>query len=197
MPTTGNLYDKIADWWNSQHLDSKYGLDQLETALQFVETKRTALDVGCGSGGRMISKLLAEGFSVKGIDVSSKMIEIAKAKHPQVDFQIADIIDWQSNENFDFIMAWDSIFHLPLKEQENVIRKLCKHLNPNGILFYTFGDAVGEHHSDWLGEKFYYSSLGINGNLKILMENNFEIKHLELDQFPEKHVFVIAKKLAG
>lgn len=68
-------------------------------------------------------------------------------------------------------------------------------LNPNGILFYTFGDEIGEHFSNWHEEKFYYSSIGINGNLETLIQSGCECKHLEIDQFPEKHVYLVAKKI--
>lgn len=195
MQNTGELYDKIADWWDEFHVDSDYGMRQLELALQFVKSKNSALDIGCGSGGRMIERLLKEDFQITGIDASSKMIEIAQKKHSQVNFLHENIIDWETDKKFDFILAWDSLFHLPLAEQKNVLTKICSMLNPDGIFIYTLGDAIGEHYSDWHGEKFYYSSLGINENLRILSESNCECKHLELDQFPEKHVFIIAQKL--
>lgn len=195
MNNLGELYDKIAIHWDEELKDSHYGLKQLELALQFVENKEKALDVGCGSGGRFIFKLRKEGFQVTGIDVSFEMIQLAKTKHPQCEFIHENILNWNLEEKYDLILAWDSLFHLPLNEQENVLKKLCNSLKINGIIFYTFGDAVGEHYSDWHNEKFYYSSIGINENLKILMENNCECKHLALDQFPQSHVFLIAKKV--
>lgn len=195
MHNTGELYDKIANWWNEFHIDSEYGIRQLELALQFVKHKNSALDIGCGSGGRMIDRLIHDGFEVTGIDASSKMIELAQKKHPESKFLNENIITWETEKKFDFILAWDSLFHLPFIEQKNVLAKIYSMLNADGIFFYTLGDAVGEHYSDWHDEKFYYSSLGITENLKILSESNCECKHLELDQFPEKHVFIIAQKL--
>lgn len=195
MNNLGELYNKISRNWDEELKDSHYGLDQLEVALKFIEKKEKALDVGCGSGGRFIYRLLKEGFQVTGIDISSEMIQLAKMKHPECNFIHENILNWNSEEKFDLILAWDSLFHLPLNEHENVLKKLCNSLNTNGIIFYTLGDAVGEHYSDWHKEKFYYSSIGINENLKVLMENNCECKHLELDQFPQNHVFLIAKKV--
>lgn len=194
MNNLGGLYDKIAIHWDNELKDSNYGLNQLELALQFVENKGNALDVGCGSGGRIISRLIQDHFKITGIDVSSEMIQLAKYKHPECKFIHENILNWNSEDKFDLILAWDSLFHLPLTEQENTIKKLCNLLKTNGVLFYTLGDAVGEHYSDWHDEKFYYSSIGINGNLKALMENNCECKHLEFDQLPQSHVFLIAKK---
>jgi len=61
-------------------------------------------------------------------------------------------------------------------------------------LVYSLGDATGEHTDTWKGEEFYYSSLGINANLNLLINNGLTILHMELDQYPEKHAYIIATK---
>jgi len=87
-----------------------------------------------------------------------------------------------------------SIFNLLYHEHKPVVAKLCRLLNDNGVLIYTFGDANGEHMDQWHGDSYYYNSIGINENVSLLIENGLTILHLELDQYPEKHVYVIAKK---
>ncbi len=192
----GKKYDKIASWWHERHKESKYGLAPIDRAISYCKNPVSALDVGCGSSGRVIGKLLNKGFCVTGIDVSEKMIEIAKSLHENVSFQVADICKWETDEKYDFIVAWDSIFHLPLSEQAPVISKLSKMLKNDGILIYTFGDSnCGEHESDWHNDRFHYSTIGINGNLQVLMDNSCKCLHLELDQYPENHTFIIAQKV--
>jgi hypothetical protein len=80
-------------------------------------------------------------------------------------------------------------------------------LRQDGILIYTFGDDYGDHESlSFLDEKgkqygklnndkFGYGTIGINENLRVLNENRCKCCHLELDQYPEKHVYVIARKI--
>jgi SAM-dependent methyltransferase len=192
---TGKKYDKIAQWWHDYHFDSDYGLAQIKRAISYCKGGGAALDVGCGSGGRIIKELISAGFNnITGIDVSERMIELAKTKHPDVDFQVQDICNWQTDQTYDFIVAWDSIFHVPLQMQAPVVTKLCNMLNQQGILIYTFGDASGEHLSTWHNDEFYYSTIGIDGNLKVIIENNCQCRHLELDQFPESHTYVIVQK---
>lgn len=191
----GEKYNKIAQWWHNHHHESDYGLRQIERAISYSTGSGSALDVGCGSGGRIVRKLESHGFNVTGIDASTKMIEIAKDNHAFAQFFVADICTWDTNQKYDLIVAWDSIFHIPFSMHSLVVSKLCGMLRMNGILTYTFGDDYGEHESDWHNDKFYYSTIGINGNLKVIMENNCECRHLELDQYPEKHVFIIAKKI--
>ncbi|MFP4342072.1 MAG: class I SAM-dependent methyltransferase [Cyclobacteriaceae bacterium] len=190
----GIRYDKIAGWWQNQMQASSYGLSQLERAVSYCENKRTALDVGCASGGRMIHKLSEAGFAVTGLDVSAEMLRLARQNHPEVNFHQADICDWQADQPYDLILAWDSIFHLPLERQAEVVGRLCGLLAEGGILLYTFGDAQGDHQSRWHEDDFYYSSIGISENLRVIMSSGCECRHLELDQYPQKHVYVIVRK---
>ena len=204
--TTGNKYDKIADWWH-KHTSRTYGVEQIRRAINYCSVKQTALDVGCGTGGRIIDELQKNKFNIIGLDVSNKMLEIARAQHPGIQFVNSDVMDWHSDCTFDLIIAWDSIFHLPSKLQEPAIEKLCGFLAKDGILIYTFGDGTGDHEdfsfSDGKGgqygelenDLFGYGTIGINENLKVLMKNGCKVMHLELDQYPEGHVYVIAKKL--
>jgi trans-aconitate methyltransferase len=203
----GEKYDKVAAWWHKKHQSSEYGIKQIERAIRYCKRKETALDVGCGSGGRVIRKLCEEGFKVKGLDVSEKMLRIAKAEHTDIDFEFCDICEWNSDKKYDLIIAWDSIFHLPMKNQEPTIQKLCFHLNTEGILIYTFGDSYGDmedlsfqdKNGNQAGELkndlFGYGSIGINENLRVLIENGCKCMHLEIDQFPYSHVYVIAQKI--
>lgn len=191
----GEKYDRIAGWWNDYHLKSDYGVAQFEKALSFVGAGRRALDVGCGSNARFISRLEAQGFQVTGIDASKAMIELAREHHPSSQFIEADICNWSSEERFDFIFSWTCLFHLPLDAQEPVLRKLCQHLSPNGVLMYDFGAGEpGAHEDVWHDMVFPYSTIGINENLRILMEEGLETLHMELDQAPEKHSYIIARK---
>ena len=190
----GNKYDKIARWWQDHMRDSNYGTKQVERALQFCKKGGSALDVGCGAGGRIVKLMQNHELAVTGIDVSAEMIQLAIETHPDEQFFIDDICSFETEEKFDFIVAWDSIFHLPLEEQEPVVTKLCDLLQPGGVLIYTFGDAVGEHEDTWHDDTFHYSSIGIDGNLALLAANGVNCKHLELDQWPQNHVYIIGVK---
>jgi 2-polyprenyl-3-methyl-5-hydroxy-6-metoxy-1,4-benzoquinol methylase len=191
----GLQYDLIAEWWNRYHKDSNYGVAALERALAFARRGGAALDVGCGSGGRLFGRLQAHGLRVSGIDASKKMIELAKQKHPEAAFTKMNVIDWKSGSLFDFILSWDCLFHLPLGQQAPVLTKLCESLRGGGVLLYSFGDAQGTHHDSWRGQAFRYSSLGVTQNLEILHRAGMKLRHLEIDQCPEKHVYAIAQKL--
>jgi SAM-dependent methyltransferase len=193
---TGSHYDRIALWWQQQHIDSTYGITALERAIKFVETKSTALDIGCGSSGRFIEVLIKNGFTPTGVDISSEMISLAKQRHPTITFYAEDICTWQFPQKYDLISAWDSTFHLPLAEQKPVLKKMCDSLNAHGVVVFTCGGTIGpeEISGGFEGESFDYSTLGVNEFLRLIIEFGCTCKHVEYDQYPENHVYIIAQK---
>ena len=193
---TGSHYDRIALWWQKQHVHSTYGIAALERAIKFVENKSTALDVGCGSSGRFIEVLIKNGITPTGVDISSEMIALARQQHPEVTFYAEDICTWQLPQKYDLVSAWDSTFHLPLAEQKPVLQKMCDGLNPKGILLFTCGGGIGpgEISGGFEGQTFDYSTLGVNEFLRIISESGCTCIHLEYDQYPENHVYIIAQK---
>ena len=100
------------------------------------------------------------------------MIELAKQRHPNVTFHHADICEWEFPRKYDFISAWDSIWHLPLVQQEPVLKKILHGLTSGGICIFTTGglDAPSEKVDSAMGPQMYYSVLGIPNLLKLISE---------------------------
>ncbi len=192
----GQIYDKITHLWESEDFNRKNGIEQHKRALSFAKNKGRALDVGCGCTGRFIDLLQNEGFSPEGVDVSEKMINLARERHPNIVFHHQDICEWDIEETYDFITAWDSIWHIPLKQQEKVLKKLVSSLNKDGVMIFSFGgtDEQGEHTDNFMGPEVYYSTLGTNGFLNLLMNLGCIFRHLEYDQYPELHTYLIVQK---
>ena len=192
----GKAYDQITHIWESDNFDLGNGIAQHKKAIAFVKNKGKALDIGCGCTGRFIDLLIQEGFQPTGLDVSEEMLALARNRHPAVDFIHADICEYQLVETYDFITAWDSIWHIPLEEQKNVICKIINSLNPRGVFIFSFGGTAeaGAHTNSFMGPEVYYSSLGTEGFLKLFIELGYAIKHLEFDQYPELHTYLIVEK---
>jgi trans-aconitate methyltransferase len=191
---TGKRYDAIASWWNSYQDTMDSGVRYLERAIGFCENKRAALDVGCGTGGRLIDVMANAGFTVTGIDVSQGMLAHARQRHPHVTFVHADISEWQPPTRYDLIVAWESTFHLPHAMQQPVLEKLCAALNDGGVLLFTGANVDGEITGEMEGATFYYSSLGMAHYLRILQDSGCDCLVIERDQYPELHLVVIAIK---
>ena len=123
----GRNYDQIAYFWQSKQFPRDNGIAQHVKAIAFTERRGPALDIGCGSSGRLIDLLLQRGFAAEGLDISARMLELAQRRHPQISFHHADICEWQAPYSYDFISAWDSIWHVPLRSQEGVLLKNLNH----------------------------------------------------------------------
>ena len=193
---TAVSYDKLARHWADNAFLARNGIAQHERALQFSRGAGLAIDIGCGSNGRIIDLLLSRGFEVEGLDISSEMLALAKAKHPNVLFHHADVCLWEFPRRYDFISAWDSVWHVPLDRQAAMLAKLCSGLNPGGVLIFTSGgtDAPGHVTNPCHGQPLYHAALGIPHFLRLVDESGSVCRHLEYDQHPESHLYLIVQK---
>ncbi|MDC9580142.1 class I SAM-dependent methyltransferase [Xenorhabdus sp. PR6a] len=100
---------------------------------------KSVLDLACGYGyfGR---ELYHRGASkVVGVDISEKMIALAKKKSTEygdnIEFHVANVSDMQLNEKFDIITA-TFLFHYAksIEELESMFRSVANHLKPSGKL---------------------------------------------------------------
>ncbi|GEK49629.1 hypothetical protein HVE01_03500 [Vreelandella venusta] len=192
----GRAYNQITHLWQSEKFNLTNGVDAHKRALAFVKNRGRALDIGCGCTGRFIDLLQQEGFTPEGVDISAEMLRLAKQKHPDVTFHHQDICQWQPPGKYDVITAWDSIWHIPLAQQETVITRIINSLSEGGVFIFSFGgtDEPGDHTDSFMGPPVYYSSLGTNGFLSLLIKLGAVCKHLEYDQHPELHAYLIVQK---
>ena len=192
----GNAYDQITDRWVGDDFSLCNGLAAHKRAIAFVKNKGKALDVGCGCTGRFIDLLCDNGFSPEGVDVSLEMIKLARTRHPEITFYHQDICEWNVSGKYDFITAWDSIWHVPLESQAYVLTKLIASLNTDGVFIFSSGgtNEHSEHLDDSMGVKMYYSTLGVCEILKLCMSSSCICRHVEYDQYPELHTCFIIQK---
>ncbi|PTR15991.1 methyltransferase family protein [Nitrosospira sp. Nsp2] len=194
LKETGQSYDAIAHIWREDRIQSN-GIPQLERAIRFARNRRFALDIGCGCSGRF-DVLGKHGFQVEGVDVSQELIALARQSHPGISFHHADICEWNLPRKYDFVVAWDSIWHIPLDRQEPVLRKISEGMAPGGVFMFTTGglDNAEEECDSCMGPPVYYSALGIPKTLELLTRFGCVCRHLEYDQYPEQHLYIIAQK---
>ncbi len=152
------------------------------------------LYIGCGGTDRVIREALKNGYEITELDISSEMIKRAKALHPDVRFIHDDFISWETTETFDLIIAWDSTFHAPEQNQAEVITKMCRLLNSDGVLLFTGGAYAGYASGTMEGVFFEYGSIGYRGYLDVIERMNCKIILLEEDQFPSGHLVVMCQK---
>jgi predicted TPR repeat methyltransferase len=197
-PSIASAYDLLAERWVDDAFDASNGIRLHERALAFLdrEAEGWALSVGCGCNTRFNPLLRAHGLQVEGVDISARMIELARAADPAVVLHRADIVGWAPPRSYRLISAWDSIWHVRLDQQRPLMRKLMGALEPGGVFIFSAGgtDRPDEHVDATMGPEVYYSTLGIPGLLAVVDEAGCVCRHLEFDQYPEQHLVVIAQR---
>jgi len=113
---------------------------EVDFIRQVLETEkpRLVLDYGCGGGwlSRLISKW---GFEVAGIDLSKRLIKIAKFVCREGDFVVCDAMRLPFKDGaFDFIIGISILHHLPKLstafselKRVAVFRAVCLFMEPN------------------------------------------------------------------
>lgn len=96
-------------YWNSIYANkklhpwSKYYREKLLSAYQqLIPSGSSVLELGCGYGDLLAGLQPAVGV---GVDFSIEAIDEAKRRHPQLEFELGDVTDFQTDRTFDFIVV--------------------------------------------------------------------------------------------
>ena len=131
-------YDLLAP-----HYDAVTGNAASEAALvrDIIQRRHsravTLLDVACGTGA--ITALLADNYQVSGLDISSGMLAVARAKLPgQTPLFLADMARFELNTRFDAIIcAYQSVNHLlGFPAWESFFGCVYDHLHEDGVFVF-------------------------------------------------------------
>lgn len=96
----------------------------------------TALDVGCGTG-KGFMPLLDLGWKVTGADISTSMVELARAKAgPGVRLEVADMRELPLYGSFDLVLCLDDAINYlhSAGELEQALRGMAANLAADGLL---------------------------------------------------------------
>jgi SAM-dependent methyltransferase len=95
------------------------------------------LEVGCGIGDLLAAVKPAHGV---GIDFSPQMVELARQRHPGLEFQVAEAQAFTAQEPFDYIILSDLVNDLP--DVQAVLEQLKKVSHPRTRIVLNFFNNV-------------------------------------------------------
>lgn len=192
-------YDKISVEWQSVR-DTMPMNECIIAFCQMLPQKARILDAGCGTGKPVDSFLNGEGYQVIGIDLSENMIEKARAlKLKNARFEKCDFLNYEDDTPFDAIIAFDSLWHIDLKNQHKIYKKAASLLKCGGLFIFTHGRTHDEREGKMFGQTFCYAALDAEEIKDNLKKNSFKILTF-LENFSEpttgtRDLLVIAEKL--
>ena len=126
--------------WNAELYDDKHAFvfQFGENVLELLDIKpgEHILDIGCGTG-YLTQQIKDHGAIVKGTDLSPEMIKQAKANYPDVNFEVADAVTFQSNEKFDAVFS-NAALHW-VKNQDGMMKSVYNNLKTGGRFVAEMG----------------------------------------------------------
>src|SRR5262249_55356804 len=125
----------------------------------------SVLEIGCGTGDLLAALKPADGV---GVDLSSKLIERAREKHPQLQFIVSDAETLDApelrNRRFDYVVVSDLVGLLPdVWAAFRALRRVCGPRTRVIVTYYNFlwepvlnlGERLGRKmpikQQNWLG----------------------------------------------
>ena len=205
MNKSEKFWDKRAKDYNNQKTNWEKYNKTVEKTKQYLNTNDIVLDFACGAGIKTI-KLADNVKEIQGIDISSKLIDVAKRKAEErkvenTHFAQATIFDTGfKKESFDVILAFN-ILHLIDNGQE-IIHKIHKLLKPGG-LFISETVCMGEKKAflGWILS--FLSKIGLVPPITFLKISEledlmgcgkFQIIDTEIVQQNPQSYYIVAKK---
>jgi SAM-dependent methyltransferase len=124
-----------------------------------------ALDLGCGAG-RAAVWLADRGWQVTGVDYSGVALRLARERHPDLDWVLADVREYEPERGaFDLVLVL--FVHLPSDERRALLARAARALAPGGTILVLGHDrdnigtgAPGPSDPDVL-----YTAAGVAGEL--------------------------------
>ena len=189
-------YEQIADVYVAQR-DQFKSQRYLERFAELVPEGSSILDVGCGGGLPVDGFLIDRGYQVHGIDLSSRMIELALANVPQATYELANMSELQPSQfTVGGIVSLYAIFHTPRERHAELLGTFASFLPSGGAMLISMGASDWEGTDSFHGVDMSWSHFGSEINLDLVSDAGFAVLHAEIDHSSdESHQFIIAVKL--
>lgn len=208
MDKSERFWDKMANYYDRvEKKDELTYIKIIEKTKMYLKINDVVLDYGCGTG--LISNEIADNVEViHAIDISSKMIEIAKRKADMckienIDYAHSTIFDERYKRgSFDVILVF-YVLHL-LEDSPKVMKRISELLKPGGLIISTT-PCMGENTFLNIGLSLV-SKIGLIPKFRSfksseledsIVNGNFEIVETECLHQSGQQYFIVAKKIYG
>lgn len=179
-------YDSVASAWDAARTsiadrERRY----VDMLLNGCPAGETILDLGCGTGRPMGEYVIGRGFHVMGIDQSSGLLEIARARFPSETWIESPIENWPGDGSFCGAICWDAVFHVERVHHAPVLSRIFSCLTAGARLILTSGGSANDPFTDLMFEReFFYDSLPPERLLSLMTDIGYELRLVEYLDLP-------------
>jgi predicted TPR repeat methyltransferase len=189
------LYERRAREWDEARKGKLIERVWLDRFVALLPVNGAVLDIGCGSGEPIARHLILRGFPVTGVDSSTAMIGMCRARFPSQRWMVNDMRTLSLGERFHGLLAWDSFFHLRPEDQREMFAVFGAHAAPEAALMFTSGPGFGVAMGTFHGEPLYHGSLDPDEYRALLSAQGFEVvQHVAEDAECGGHTVWLAKR---
>ncbi len=205
MKDKSKFWDKMAKNYDaSEEKDSQTFKEVIKSTKKYLKENDIVLDFGCGTG-KTIVNIAGDVSEVHAIDISSKMIDVAKEKIESMGLKNVrldnlDIFDRQLKEDsYDVIISFH-VLHL-LEDLDSVLKRVHSLLKKDG-LFISVTPCMGEKRVlngllRFLGRFGLVPKVNSFKRKELLdATNSVEFEHINVSCLNEKtmEMFIVTKK---
>lgn len=195
--TVEESYDKMGETYHNFRNNEKFNTE-LVKFTELLPSSAQVLDAGCGVGTPVSQFLVRKGFQVTGVDISKKMIDLAKENVPEATFYHRNILTLDfPNDSFEGIICIYTLWHIPRTNHSSILENFHRMLKDNGILVLNTGIYESEGMSEFFGEPMLWSTNNPKKTLAFVKEMGFDIIFEGILKLGvERQYWIFAKKTA-
>ncbi|MEU6377226.1 class I SAM-dependent methyltransferase [Streptomyces sp. NPDC046909] len=203
-------FDAIGDRYDEAFPHKEGQVASAEWLIASLAPGARVLDLGCGTGVPTARQLAESGLKVVGVDLSDRMVALARRHVPAGEFHRADIADLRPGGprdlgRFDAVAAFFSLLMLPRAEIPLALRTIDHLLVPGGLFTLSMVEAdVDDFEIPFIG-----STIRVSGYLRdelrevvdaagfeIVDEASYSYAPASADVPPEVQIFLRCRRHA-
>jgi len=140
MSSTKKHFDDIANQYDYFKKRNRFYYKNLREFYKIkIPPNRKVIEIGCGTGD-IIAEIKAN--KKVGVDISHEMINIARQKHPDVQFEVGNVENLETEEKFDYIFLADVIEHIEnLPMAMKTLERIC---SQETKIIFTYANPLWE-----------------------------------------------------
>ena len=132
-----DVFCKVYNEFGWNYYPEIFGEQLLEWLHRHGIQPQTAMDLACGTG--VLCEILhRSGIAASGMDFSAGMIEIARAGNPEISYEVADMITYRPDRQFDLVTCTgDALNHIVcLEDIERIFQNVYAYTREGGYFIF-------------------------------------------------------------